>query len=92
MHNQLYNLIGQQIVHEGKVCILIEIMDDGPSLVFQCNSEKKIQCNQHGNAHRKSSPTYTIHCLNEQKDDLHPVLKSLIPDTEQIQLMKDLVN
>jgi len=92
MHKLLHNLIGQQITHEKKLHVLIEVMDDGPYLVFQCPQDKTIQCNQHGNAHRKSAPTYTIHCLNENKDDLHPVLKSLIPEADQIKLMEDLIN
>lgn len=87
MHKQLHNLIGQQITHEKKTHVLIEVMDDGPYLVFQCLQGKTIQCNQYGNAHRKSAPTYTIHCLNELKDDLHPVLKNLLSKEEQKQLL-----
>ena len=90
MHKLLHNLIGQQITHEKKLHMLIEVMDDGPYLVFQCQQDKTIQCNQHGNAHRKSSPTYTIHCLNELKDDLHPVLKELLSKEDQKQLLDTL--
>lgn len=91
MHKQLHNLIGLQITHDDKPCVLIEVMDDGPYLVFQCQSGKEIQCNQHGNANRKSSPTFTIHCLNDVKSDLHPVLKELIPDHQQTTLLKQLI-
>jgi len=87
MHKLLHNLIGQQITHEKKLHVLIEVMDDGPYLVFQCRQDKTIQCNQYGNAHRKSAPTYTIHCLNEYQDDLHPILKNLLSKEEQKQLL-----
>jgi len=90
MHAILHNLIGCEISHNNKSCTLIEIMDDGPYLVFQCQTEKKIQCNQHGNAHRKSSPTYTIHCLNDLKNDLHPLLKDLLSETDQQNLLDTL--
>ena len=90
MLKQLHALIGQRITHNNKLCVLIEIIDDGPYLVFQCLQDKTIQCNQYGNAHRKSAPTYTIHCLNDLKDDLHPVLKDLIPEIEREKLVSEL--
>lgn len=91
MHNQLHNLIGKKITHDNKLCMLIEVIDDGPLLVFQCQTDKKIQQNQHGNANRKSLPTFTIHCLNEFKTDLHPVLKSILDDTQQDTLLNSLI-
>ena len=87
----LHNLIGAEFIQNNETCILIEVIDEVPSLVFQCNSTKTIQCNQHGNAHRKSLPTYTINCLNEFKTDLHPVLKNLIPETQHQQLLNTLI-
>ena len=88
----LHNLIGTEFVQKNEICILIEVIDEDPSLVFQCKSSKTIQCNQYGNAHRKSLPTYTIHCLNEFKTDLHPVLKNLIPEEQHQQLLNTLLN
>jgi len=106
MHSQLHNLIGQQITHNNKLCILIEVIDsetitkktinpkeidNAPSLVFQCQTEKHIQHDQHGSAHRRSMPTFTIHCLNEFKTDLHPVLKTLLNEDEQHSLLQQLL-
>jgi len=91
MYSQLHNLIGQKITHDNKLCMLIEIIDDGPFLVFQCPTEKQIQHDQHGNARRRSLPTFTIHCLNEFKTDLHPVLKELLNKTEQSRLLNQLI-
>jgi len=91
MHNKLHNLIGQKITHDNKLCVLIEVIDDGPLLVFQCQSSKKIQHDQHGNANRRSLPTFTIHCLNEFKTGLHPVLKEILNDVEQADLLNKLI-
>ncbi len=88
MLTTLYELIGQKVVHNDRQCMLIEVIEDGPHLVFQCQSGKEIQCDQHGAAHRKTLPTYTIHCLNEQKSDLHPVVCELLTD-EQKQALLD---
>lgn len=84
----LYDLIGEKIIHNNQQCVLIEVLEDGPHLVFQCESGKEIQCDQHGNAHRKSLPTYTIHCLNEGKTDLHPVLNSLLSEEQHKHLLE----
>ncbi len=91
MYSQLHNLIGQQITHDNERCILIEVIDNGPLLVFQCPSKKQIQHDQHGNANRRSSPTFTIHCLNESKTNLHPALKELLDETEQSTLLALLI-
>jgi len=90
--NILHDLIGTEFIQQNETCVLIEVIDEMQSLVFQCNSTKTIQCNQHGNAHRKSIPTYTIHCLNEFKTDLHPILKKLVPEMQHQQLLNTLIN
>jgi len=89
--NILHNLIGTEFIQQNESCVLIEVIDEMQSLVFQCNSTKIIQCNQHGNAHRKSLPTYTIHCLNEFKTDLHPILKNLVSEAQYQQLLDALI-
>lgn len=86
--NILHSLIGLEFSHQDKHCTLIEVIEDGPWLVVQCLSEKTIQPNQHGNAHRRSHPTYTIHCLNEFKTDLHPVLKTALPQEKHQPLLE----
>jgi len=95
MHLQLLELIGQKIIHDNKPCILIEVIDDGPLLVFQCpnntDNKKQIQHDQHGNAKRRTLATFTIHCLNEMKNDLHPVLKQLLNQKQQQHLLDELL-
>jgi len=90
--NTLHKLIGLEFSYDNRSCTLIEIIDEGPSLVIQCQEKKTIQTNQHGNAHRKSHPTYTIACLNEFRTDLHPVLKAALPKTEHSNLLAILLD
>ena len=83
MLKELYQYIGQSIIHDGMRCQLIEILEDGPSLVFNCPEKKSsIQTNQHGDANRKAPSTYTIPLLSTIHNDLHPVVKELIPDEQ----------
>lgn len=89
--NTLHKLIGLEFRYDNRSCTLIEIIDEGPSMVVQCQDVKTIQVNQHGNAHRKSQPTYTIACLNEFQTDLHPVLKAAVPESEHSQLLSVLL-
>jgi len=91
MNSQLHNLIGQKITQNNKLCMLIEVIDEGPLLVFQCQSKKEIQHDQHGNAKRRSLPTFTINCLNEFKTDLHPTLKALLNAHQQKQILSELL-
>ena len=81
MLKELYQYIGCSITHDGRYCQLIEILEDGPSLVFKCPDEQlTIQTNQHGDASRKVAGTYTVPLLSSIHHDLHPVVKTLIPE------------
>jgi len=88
----LHDLIGTEFIQQNETYVLIEVIDEELSMVFQCKGNKTIQCNQHGNAHRKSLPTHTIHCLNEFKTDLHPILKQLLPEAQHQQLLSTLLS
>jgi len=58
---QLRSLIGLRMIHQGQRCQVIEVLEDGPSLVLQGLDESPtIQPNQHGEATRRSPVTYTI--------------------------------
>ena len=83
MLKELYQYIGKTIVHDGTSCQLIEILEDGPSLVFQCPGQKStIQTSQHGDALRRTPDTYTVPLISSIQQDLHPVAKSLIPSNQ----------
>ena len=83
MLRELYQHIGESITFEGVSCQLIEILEDGPHLVFQCPDKQAIiQTNQHGDATRRTPTTYTIPLLSSIGDDLHPVVKELLPEDQ----------
>ena len=84
MLKQLYQYIGQSIVYDGMRCQLIEILEDGPSLVFSCPGQKSsIQTNQHGEASRRTPDSYTVPLLSSIHRELHPAARALIPDDQQ---------
>ena len=84
MLKELYQYIGQSILFDGMHCQLIEILEDGPALVFTCPDQKaSIQANQHGDASRRTPNSYTVPLLSSVNDDLHPAAKALIPEHQQ---------
>lgn len=92
MLEHLQQYIGCEITYKGKRCQLVEILDDGPSLVLMClQPGTAIQSNQHGGANRRVNETHTVPCLSEIHDDLHPVLKAILPEDAHADLLKSLL-
>lgn len=73
---QLRGMIGIKLCHNNKECQVIEVLEDGPSLVLQY-FENDIQENQHGNAHRRVPETVCIPVLSSDKKELSDVFLSL---------------
>ena len=70
--DQLRSMIGLRLMHQGILCQVIEVLEDGPSLVLQSIVEApSIQPNQHGEATRRTPVTYTVPVLNQDKTELH---------------------
>ena len=93
MINQLHQFIGNEITYMGNRCQLIEILQDQPAFVLMCMEQHmSIQGDMHGNAHRMVNKTYTISCLSETHNDLHPVAKEILPDHMHDQLLEFLLN
>ncbi len=75
---QLRGMIGLHLIHQGISCQVIEVLDDGPSLVLQSVHESPtIQPDQHGEAQRRTPVTYTVPVLNHDRTELHPQFLSL---------------
>ncbi|MDH5570233.1 MAG: hypothetical protein OEY89_00625 [Gammaproteobacteria bacterium] len=88
----LHQYIGLEIDYNGTQCQLIEILEDGPALVFMCMGQgTTIQTDQHGGAHRRVHETYTIPCISEIRDELHPVVKQILPDDIHTELLEFLL-
>jgi len=66
---QLRGMIGINLYHNNKACQVVEVLEDGPSLVLQY-FENDIQKNQHGNAHRRVPETFCIPILSNDKTEL----------------------
>lgn len=73
---QLRGMIGIELYHNYRACQVIEVLEDGPSLVIQY-FENDIQKNQHGEAHRKVPETLCISVLSNDKSQLSEIFLSL---------------
>jgi len=73
---QLRGMIGINLYHNQRPCQVIEVLEDGPSLVIQF-FENDIQENQHGEAHRKVPETQCIPVLSNDKTQLSEFFLSL---------------
>ena len=71
---QLRKLIGQQVVHQGVCCRIIEILENEPALVLQATGPREgIQDNQYGDPHRRVAEVYTIPLFDlECAGEIHP--------------------
>jgi len=74
---QLRGMIGIQVSHQGVPCKIVEILEDGPSLVLLCIDENHIQSDQYGNPLRKVPQTFTIPVLNSDRNEIHPAYLAL---------------
>ena len=74
--DQLRGMIGIELYCDNRVCQVIEVLEDAPSLVLQY-FENDIQENQHGNAHRRTPETFCIAVLTSDKKELSELFLSL---------------
>lgn len=69
--------IGLIVEHHGRRCVIVEVLDEGPTLVVQCRQERDIQADQFGNAKRRVPPVHHIPVFNEDGTSLHPDYEAL---------------
>ncbi len=75
---ELRDLIGLRVKHQGSHWEIIEVLEDGPSLVLQdCEHHTVIQPDQHGEAHRRVPTTLTIPIFDRESRELSPILINL---------------
>lgn len=74
---QLRGLIGLRVRFQECDCRVIEVLEDGPSIVLQADFDCVIQHNQHGDAHRQVPRTITIPVLSADSRELSNALLSL---------------
>ncbi len=81
--DQLRGMIGVRVTHEGMRCVVIEVLEDGPSLVLQQVGESVIQPNQFGDPQRRVPATCTVPVLTADRTALHPAFLALELDEEE---------
>lgn len=74
---QLRGLIGLQVHYERCDCVIVEVLEDGPSIVLRADNATCIQHDQHGEAHRHVPRTMTIPVLSKDKTELSNALLAL---------------
>ena len=76
---KLRNLIGREVQYNGRICRVIEILDDdGLSVILQHTEQlTHIQPDQHGEAHRRVPTTITIPVLDDEGSNYSPAFSEL---------------
>lgn len=74
---RLRGLIGTAVRHGEVDCRIIEVLEDGPSLVLQSDMGQSIQPDQYGEAHRWVPHTLTIPVFNDDGTELNPDFMAL---------------
>lgn len=78
-------LIGVQGEVEGRMVELVEVLDEGPGgcpcvALVETGPHQAIQTNQYGNPLTRQARIRTLSLLSEVDQDVHPVLRGLLPD------------
>jgi hypothetical protein len=74
----LRDLIGLKVKHQASLWEIIEVLEDGPTLVLRdCEMHTVIQADQHGEAHRRVPSTTTIPLFDRDGNELNPALLDL---------------
>ena len=77
---KLHDMIGLKVRHEGVVCCVVEIIDEGPSLVLERRDQHlSIQPDQFGEAHRRVPQTFTISILSSESTEFSISFLNLEP-------------
>ena len=74
---QLRNMIGIHVYHQGVACHIVEVLEDGPSIVLKCLDEDHIQANQYGDPSRRVAQTFIIPVLSIDGGTIHPAYLAL---------------
>jgi hypothetical protein len=70
---QIRGMIGLEVRYHGAHYVVIEVLEDGPSLVLlDTRAEPSIQVDLYGNPNRRVPNTYTVRILSEDLSELHP--------------------
>ena len=74
---QLRNMIGVELIHQSVSCKVVEVLEDGPSIVLESLDEGHIQSDQYGNPLRRVPQTFNVPVLSRDKKNIHPAFLAL---------------
>lgn len=75
---QLRRMIGVKVRYEGASWQVIEVLEDGPSLVLESlHAPKVIQADKFGDGHRRGVEYLTVPVLTADRRELHPQFLAL---------------
>lgn len=78
--DKLRQMIGLKVRFHGMACHIVEIVDDGPTLILEdLEQHFMIQTDQHGEAHRQVINSYTIPILTPDHNEFSSAFLSLEP-------------
>jgi len=70
---ELRRWIGRRVRHQGQLCLVVEIIDDGPALVLGAlDGDSVIQGDQYGEGRRRVRPTHTVSIFGSDGLSLNP--------------------
>lgn len=78
--NQVRAMIGMQVRHNHVLCQVVDVLDDGPTLVLiDFDQHTRIQPDQHGEAHRRVPQTYSVALFNADRNQFSAAFLALEP-------------
>lgn len=69
---QLREMLGTCVMHEGVEWRVIEVLEDGPSIVLLNHCHNVVQSDQYGDGYRRVVEHRTIQILTEDGAAIHP--------------------
>lgn len=75
--DQLRRMIGVKVRYELRAWQVIEVLEDGPSLVLESLRDKVIQGDKFGDGQRRTAEYLTIPVLSADQTELHPEFLAL---------------
>ena len=77
---KLRDMIGLNVRHEGVICCVVEVIDEGPAIVLERRDQYlSIQPDQFGEAHRRVPQTFTVSILSIERTEFSSSFLSLEP-------------
>lgn len=73
----LRTLLGLRVRHLGEICLIVEVLDEPPSLVLQPESRPSLMADHHGRPFEYAPRTHTLPVLTEDRTGLNDALLDL---------------